>query len=67
MNKKLKKVIKLSDEIFNLSTILKGYCEAYHQELEEMLYIASFSEYIYKKIDLLNSTLIKYKAEKNRQ
>ena len=58
MDKKLEELTMLSDKIYNLSSVLKDYCKANSNAIEEIANLYSVVEHLHDNIDMLNSIFI---------
>ncbi|MDD3594469.1 MAG: hypothetical protein PHX18_07575 [Candidatus Gastranaerophilales bacterium] len=58
MNNKIEELALLSERIYNLSSVLKEYCKANNNDLDEILNLYSLVEYLHDNIDKLNDLFI---------
>lgn len=58
MDKKIDELRRLAEKIYNLSSILKGYCKNNTNNTEEIANISPLVEYLHSNIDTLNSIFI---------
>lgn len=54
MEKKLEELTLLANKIYNLSSILKEYCENNSNNIQEIANLYSLAEYMHDSIDKLN-------------
>ena len=58
MDKKIDELRRLAEKIYNLSSVLKEYCENNTNSIEEIANISPLVEYLHSNIDTLNSIFI---------
>lgn len=62
MDEKILELSKLSEKIYNLSSILKEYCKNNPEDIEEIAQLYSLVEYLHANIDKLNFNFINMNA-----
>lgn len=58
MEQKLEELKLLADKSYNLSCILRDYCQNNSNNIEEIANLCPFAEYLHSNIDTLNSIFI---------
>lgn len=63
MEKRFEKAEELTEEIYNLSLILKRYCEYYLNESESFHHVCTLVKYLHKNIDKLSCTFANHEID----